>query len=71
MKRSELADIAIKLYKNVDDAEQFSDYITGLIEHCDKTYLLYFIKCMADAVEFNLTTHTCFKDTIENQSKLQ
>lgn len=66
MNKSELADIAIKLRNNVDEAEQFSDYINGLIRHCDKTYLLYLIKCMADSVEYNLTCCNSFKENVND-----
>lgn len=64
MNKCELAEIAIKLKNNVDEAEQFSNYINDLIRHCDKDFLLYLIKCMVDSVEFNLTTNGHFKENI-------
>lgn len=64
MKKSELAEIVIKLKHNVDEAEQFSDYIDHLIRHCDNSFLSFLAKSMVDSVEFNLTTHTCFKENI-------
>lgn len=62
--KSELAEIAIQLKNNVDEAEQFSNYINDLIKHCDKDFLLHLIKCLADSVEFNLTTNGRFKENI-------
>ena len=66
MNKSELAEIAIKLRNNVDEAEQFSDYIDGLIRHCDKSYLLHFIECMADNVEYNLMGHSSARENIND-----
>lgn len=64
MNKSELAEIVITLKRNVDEAEQFSDYIDDIIRHCDKSFLLYLIDSLAHSVEFNLETHTSFKENI-------
>lgn len=52
--KNELAEIALRLYKNVDEAEQFSDYIPELIRHCDKAFLIKLIKSLKSSVEDNL-----------------
>ena len=52
--KNELAEIALRLYNNVDEAEQFSSYIPELIRHCDKSFLLDLIDRLKDSVEYNL-----------------
>lgn len=52
--KNELAEIAIRLYINVDEADQFADLIPELIRHCDKSFLLDLIDRLKDSVEYNL-----------------
>lgn len=52
--KKELADIALDLFKNLDEAEQFSTHISDIFYHLDKKYLLYLISDMANSVEDNL-----------------
>ena len=66
MNKSELVEIALKLKNNVDEAEQLSDHIDNLIKHCDKSFLLYFIECMADNVEYNLIGHRSARENVND-----
>jgi peptide methionine sulfoxide reductase MsrA len=52
--RSELAELVIKLKRNLDEAEQFEVYINSLIRHCDKEYLLRLLYELCDPVEDNI-----------------
>ena len=52
--RSELAELAIRLKHNLDEAEQFEVYIDNLIRHCDKDYLLRLLYELCDPVEDNI-----------------
>ena len=52
--RSELAELAIRLKRNLDEAEQFECYINQLISHCDKEYLLRLLYELCDPVEDNI-----------------
>jgi peptide methionine sulfoxide reductase MsrA len=52
--RSELAELVIKLKRNLDEAEQFEVYIHDLIRHCDKEYLLRLLYELCDPVEDNI-----------------
>lgn len=54
MTKAELVEIALKLRKNVDEAEQLSDYIDDLIRHCDKSFLIIFIESLISSVEYNI-----------------
>ena len=53
-KRKNIAELVLIMKKNVDEAEQFNDFIEGLVRHCDKDYLLLVLKQLCDAVEYNL-----------------
>lgn len=52
--RSELAELAIRLKRNLDEAEQFECYINQLIKHCDKDYLLRLLYELCSPVEDNI-----------------
>ena len=52
--RSELAELAIRLKNNLDEAEQFECYINQLIKHCDKEYLLRLLYELCSPVEDNI-----------------
>lgn len=52
--KKELAEIAIKLFNNIDQAEQFDVY--ELFYHCDKKFLLDVISRLKEIVEENVET---------------
>lgn len=52
--RKELAEIAIILRNNLDEAEQFDFHVDELIRRCDRKYLLYMIEDMAESVRTNI-----------------
>ena len=52
--RSELAELVIRLKRNLDEAEQFECYINQLIRHCDKEYLLRLLYELCSPVEANI-----------------
>ena len=52
--KNELAEIALRLYNNMDEAEQFSGHIPELIRHCDKAFLIDLIENLKVSVEYNL-----------------
>lgn len=52
MKKKELADLAIKLFNNIDQAEQFN--VNELFYHCDNKFLLEIIESLAEAVKENV-----------------
>ena len=54
MTRAELVEIALRLKNNIDEAEQLSDYIDGLIRHCDKSFLITFVESLIASVEYNI-----------------
>ena len=51
--KKELAELAIKLFNNIDQGDQAPD-IDEMFRHLDKTYLLKVIKEMQSAVEQNI-----------------
>lgn len=51
MKKQELADLAVRLFNNIDQAEQFN--VTELFYHCDNKYLLEIIESLAESVKRN------------------
>lgn len=53
MKKKELADLAVRFFNNIDQAEQFE--ITTLFYHCDKKFLLEIIADLAETVEENVS----------------
>lgn len=55
--KKELAEIAIKLFNNIDQAEQFNIY--ELFYHCDKKFLLDIISRLKEIVEENIETDMC------------
>ncbi len=77
MTQKELAELALRLKKNLDEAEQFTDFIDGLIKNCNKKYLLFMIPVMADAVEYNLDLYnrgymdrSCINDCPDELAKI-
>lgn len=52
MKKQELADLAVRLFNNIDQAEQFN--VTELFYHCDNKYLLEIIESLAESVKRNV-----------------
>ena len=52
--RKEIADIVLRLKNNLDESEQFENYVNELIRHCEKSYLLSIIPCLCESVEYNL-----------------
>ena len=53
--KRELGDIALGLFKNIDEAEQFSSHMDELFYHLDRKYLLHQISDLYEAVKDNLT----------------
>lgn len=51
--KKELAELAIKLFNNIDQGDQAPD-IDEMFRHLDKTHLLKVIKEMKSAVEQNI-----------------
>ncbi len=52
MKKKELADLALRLFANVDQAEQFE--ITRMFYHCDNKFLVDIIQELAESVKNNV-----------------
>lgn len=52
MKKQELADLAVRLFNNIDQAEQFN--VIELFYHCDNKYLLEIIESLAESVKRNV-----------------
>lgn len=52
MKKKDLADLAVKLYNNIDQSEQFDTY--QLFYHCDKKFLINIIEDLAETVKYNI-----------------
>ena len=52
MKKKELADLAVRLFHNIDQAEQFD--VIPLFYHCDNKFLLQIIERLAEAVKDNV-----------------
>ena len=52
MKKKELADLAVRLFHNIDQAEQFD--VIPLFYHCDNKFLLQTIEHLAEAVKDNV-----------------
>lgn len=52
MKKKELADIAVKLFNNIDQAEQFD--VNELFYHCDNKFLLDVIERLEITVKENI-----------------
>lgn len=51
MKKKELADLAVRLFHNIDQAEQFE--ITRLFYHLDNEFLVTIIRELAESVKDN------------------
>lgn len=49
-----LVDKALILYRNLDEAAQFTDYIPELIKNCKYDYLVTLVHCMRESVKYNL-----------------
>ncbi len=52
MKKKDLADIAVRLFNNIDQAEQFN--VNELFYHCDNKFLLEKIQSLAETVKYNV-----------------
>lgn len=52
MKKKDLADLAVRLFHNIDQAEQFE--VTRLFYHCDNKFLLDIIQELAESVKDNV-----------------
>ena len=52
MKKKDLADIAVRLFNNIDQAEQFN--INELFYHCDNKFLLRTIETLGEIVKENV-----------------
>lgn len=52
--KREIAELAIRLYNNLDEAEQFSQRIPEMIRHLDEAFLLELLKGLKEAVEDNI-----------------
>lgn len=55
LKQSELADLALSLYNNVDDADQFSFLVPYLLKNSSKSVLKVIISSLATSVEKNIS----------------
>ena len=52
MKKKELADLAVRLFNNIDQAEQFN--VNELFYHCDNKFLLETIERLVETVKYNV-----------------
>ena len=52
MKKKDLADLVVRLFNNIDQAEQFN--VNELFYHCDNKFLLKTIKSLAETVKYNV-----------------
>lgn len=52
MTKKELANLAIRLFNNIDQAEQFN--VNELFYHCNNKYLLETIESLAETVKENV-----------------
>ena len=52
MKKKKLAELAVRLYHNIDQAEQFD--VIPLFYHCDNKFLLQTIEHLVEAVKENV-----------------
>lgn len=52
MKKKELANLAVRLFHNIDQAEQFD--VIPLFYHCDNKFLLKTIEHLVEAVKDNV-----------------
>ena len=52
MKKKDLADLAVRLFNNIDQAEQFN--INELFYHCDNKFLLEIIADLTKIVKYNV-----------------
>jgi hypothetical protein len=52
--RAEVAELVINLSENMDEAEQFIDYVPDIIRHCEKKFLISLLENMKESVEFNI-----------------
>lgn len=68
--KKELAELAIRLYNNIDEADQFLNGggVEDLFYHVDKKYLLKLIGDLSDAVQcnINLRAHRFLTDSCED-----
>lgn len=68
-KQSEIAELVNFFHGNVDEAEQFSNYIPILINGCKKSELLYILEGLVESVEYNLEsssrTHEHIREDID------
>ena len=52
--RAEIAELVIILCENMEDAEQFIDYVPDIIRHCEKKFLISLLGELKESVEFNI-----------------
>lgn len=52
MKKKELANLAVRLFNNIDQAEQFN--VNELFYHCDNKFLLEIIESLSETVKENV-----------------
>lgn len=54
--KKELAELAIRLFANIDQSDQWDNYsmTEECFKHVDKKFLLYIIKDLKDSVEMNI-----------------
>ena len=52
MKKKELANLAVRLFNNIDQAEQFD--VNELFYHCDNKFLLEIIKGLSETMKENV-----------------
>lgn len=52
MKKKELANLAVRLFNNIDQAEQFD--VNELFYHCDNKFLLEIIEGLSETIKENV-----------------
>ena len=52
--RAEIAELVINLSENMDEAEQFIDYVPDIIRHCEKKFLISLLGELKESVEANI-----------------
>ena len=59
--KKELADLAVRLFNNIDQADQFDNYgwIEKMFYHVDKAFLLELIEDLRDSVQCNINLGAC------------
>lgn len=70
-KQSEVAELVEYMRSNVDEAEQFAQYISDIINGCKESVLLNVLEGLVDSVEYNLefNPHLIQDDDTDNIRK--